>query len=70
MKKLLLTLVVLCASAGLTGCGTVQKMAQSDDQYDAWVDGKKVAAVENAARLHNVKVIWMQYPSKTPTQQQ
>ncbi len=70
MKKLLFAVATVCACAGLTGCGTAQKLAQNGDYYDSWVDSKKVASVESAARLHNVKVIWIQYPSKPQSQQQ
>ena len=67
MKNLFLALGVF-SLLGLAGCSTTSPTNTSnreyDDRFDTWVDGKKVANIENAAKNRNVRVIWITYPAK------
>lgn len=66
MKLISLTAVlcVLCAAAGLAGCGTLAPTgsAPADD-----VDYAKVNAINNTARALGVQVHWINLPQKLKT---
>ena len=45
--------------AFLGGCATVQNTAREDN-----IDSAKVAAIDNAAKVTGVTVMWINYPQK------
>ena len=60
----LTSLTILCAAAGLSGCGTLgpTNSASADD-----IDHAKVNAINNAARAQGVQVHWFHLPQKVKT---
>ena len=60
--------LALLALAQLQGCATVPDSgarASTNTSLDPNVDSAKVAAINNVANARGVKVIWLQYPSKS-----
>ncbi len=60
--KFALTVTVL-AAFGLTGCASLAPPQTSG--LDREIDSVRMAAVEHAARLSGVQVLWINAPRKT-----
>ena len=67
MQRNLTIALVLFALAQLQGCANLSSGTQSstNTSLDPNVDSAKVAAINNVANARGVKVIWLEYPTKS-----